>query len=159
MREVYWVEEGVLGGRCGPECAPWDVADLHAGGVRAVVSLDRFGVEPEALQAVDIAHLPLYRPMILLDTEFDRRRFLEVVPPILDFIGQMEQAGRGVLVHCYYGRDRTGCVLACCLVARRGLSAEMAIAHIRGLQPEALTAPGYAEAVELFDRIHLGGRT
>jgi protein-tyrosine phosphatase len=97
--------------------------------------------------------------MILLDTEFDRRRFLEVVPPILDFVSRMEQEGRPVLVHCYYGRDRTGCVLACCLVARRGLPAETAIEHIRALQPEALTAPGYAEAVELFDRIHQEGMT
>jgi hypothetical protein len=153
MREVYWVEEGVLGGRCGPELAPWDVTELHAAGVRAIVSLDRFGVEPEGLRQVDIAHLPLYRPMILLETEFDRRQFLDIVPPVLDFVQQMEQERRPVLVHCYYGRDRTGCVLACCLVARRGLTADEAIRQVRTLQPEALSASGYAEAVELFERI------
>lgn len=160
MQQVYWVEDGVLGGRCGPECAPWLAEDLFAGGVRSLVSLDEYGVDEEALQAAGIIHLPLYQPMILLEDTSERRRFLEVVPRVLKFIEERrDQQELPVVVHCHYGRDRTGCVLACCLVARNGWTAAEAIAHVRARQPNALTAPGYAEAVELFERITNDART
>jgi Polymorphic toxin system, DSP-PTPase phosphatase len=152
MQEVYWVEEGVLGGRCGPECVPWTPAELHAGGVRAIVSLDSCGVDSDALQAAGIVHLPLYQPMIFLENTIERRRFLEVVPPVLKFLKEPKQK-LPAMVHCHYGRDRTGCVLACCLVARRQWPAEKAITHVRVMQPFALSAPGYAEAVELFEHM------
>ena len=152
MQKVYWVEDGVLGGRCGPDCVPWLPGELHAGGVRGIVSLDKYGVDAEALRSADILHLPLYQPMILLETTAERRKFLEVVPPVLQFLEERgDQQPLPVVVHCHYGRDRTGCVLACCLVARLGWSAERAISHIRTYQPLALSAPGYAEAVELFE--------
>ena len=142
----------MLGGRCGPVCVPWLPEELHARGVRGVISLDSLGVDGTALRAAGINHLPLYQPMILLESTAERKKFLEVVPPVLQFLeDRRDQDGLPAVVHCHYGRDRTGCVLACCLVARQCWSAERAIAHVRAFQPLALSAPGYAEAVELFE--------
>jgi hypothetical protein len=159
MQEVYWVEEGVLGGRCGPDCVPWVPEDLHAGGVRGIISLDSYAVNPQALTSAGIVHLPLYQPMILLESTAERQKFLEVVPHVLRFVHERgDQGGVPAIVHCHYGRDRTGCVLSCCLVARHGWSAERAIAHVRSFQPLALSAPGYAEAVELFECLSRKGQ-
>src|SRR5262245_62106315 len=118
MQAVYWVEDGVLGGRCGPECSPWLAEELFAGGVRGIVSLDEYGVDEAALQAAGIIHLPLYQPMILLQDISERRRFLEVIPRVIQFIEERRRQNElPVVVHCHYGCDRTGCVLACCLIA------------------------------------------
>jgi protein-tyrosine phosphatase len=120
-----------------------------------MVSLDSYGVDADALQAAGIRHLPLYQPMILLESTAERRQFLEVVPPVLRFLDELrEKQSLPAIVHCHYGRDRTGCVLACCLVARVGLTADGAIALVRERQPAALSASGYAEAVELFEHMH-----
>jgi predicted protein tyrosine phosphatase len=151
MQQVYWVEEQFLGGRCGPDCVPWSPPELYKGGVQAIVSLDPNGVEEAALADAGIIHLPLYQPMILLETAVERKSFLEIVPQVLDFIKKMERRKTPVIVHCHYGRDRTGAVLSCCLQARLGLSAREAIERVRQMQPDAMLAPGYQEVVELYE--------
>jgi len=150
MKHVYWVMQGKLGGRCGPAHIPWKPHDLYRGGVRAVVSLDGEAVNAEALAQAGIEHLPLYRPMMFLENEAQRRDFVVSLSPMIDFIDRKLQQQEPVIVHCYYGCDRTGAALAVYLMARGGLGPLDAVRLVRRCQPQALAAPGYLEAVQTY---------
>lgn len=152
MDKVYWVIGRRLGGRPGPDKAPWKPRLLKQGGIGGIVSLDG-PVEGWELELADIQHLPIYQPMILLDTEIVREQFLSVMPVVLDFVDRFGGGHEGVVVHCHHGCDRTGTVLACYLVAREGLTAAQAIERVREANPFAMVAFGYAEAVATFERL------
>lgn len=153
MNQVYWVVPGILGGRCGPARAPWDPLALRAAGVHGVISLDEDGVQEDELRRAGIEHLPLYQPMIFLAEESQRRQFLSLMPDVFRFLEQLQQRKGAAIVHCYHGCDRTGTVLACCLMIREGLTAEQAIQRVLELQPLALKALGYVETVQLFETL------
>ena len=152
MQQIYWVIENELAGRAGPEKFPWDPHELKSAGVGAIVSLAG-PVNAQSLRYAGIRHLPVHQPMVLLETEEMRERFLEVMPLIIDFIDTCRDERVGVLVHCYHGCDRTGAILACYLIAREGLSATDAVERIRAVNPDALSAFGYEAAVETFERL------
>jgi len=149
MKEVFWVIPGRLAGRCGPQLVPWDSKELRAGGVQAVVSLAG-PVDGQELGLARIEHLPLYLPAVLLISEEDFDLFLSYVPPFLDFADRALGMDKPVMVHCTYGCDRTGAMLAAYLVARHGLSPHEAIAKVRSVRPQAMSAAGYDEVVHRF---------
>jgi protein-tyrosine phosphatase len=97
-----------------------------------------------------IEHLPLYLPAVLLVSEEDFDLFLSSVPQFLDFADRALDQGKPLLVHCAYGCDRTGAMLAIYLVARHGLTPHEAIARVRSVRPQAMTATGYDEVVRRF---------
>ena len=150
---LYWVIHGKLAGRAGPHKFPWDLRELKATGIGGIVSLDGY-VDSAELAAAGIEHLPIYQPMVLLDSEEAAEQFLEVMPPVLGFIDRCLRRQSACLIHCYHGCDRSGTVLAASLVARASLSAEEAILHVRKGNPMAMFAPGYAEAVHTFERLY-----
>jgi protein-tyrosine phosphatase len=150
---MYWVIPGVLAGRPGPDCAPWNVDQLVDAGVGAVVSLDG-PVRVQDLLKAGIRHLPAYQPMFLLHGEEDHKRFLKVMVPILAFIDEQRAGGIATLVHCHYGCDRTGTVLSCYLVARENFTATQAVARVQKINPDAMWAVGYMEAVQTFEAIY-----
>ena len=150
---VYWVIDDVLAGRAGPEKYPWDLSEIGAGGIGGIVSL-AWSSEEEAVPKAGLKHLPVFQPMVLLEDEEDRKRFLACMPPVLKFVDECRAKNVAVLVHCHHGNDRTGTVLACYLVARENLSATEAVARIRELNPAAMSAFGYAEAVTTFEQMY-----
>ncbi len=158
MEELYWVLPEILAGRCGPAARPWELAALWDAGVRGIVSLDESDVDAAALSAAKIEHLPAYLPMTLLLSERERERFLSALPDIFEFVDRIRRQAGATLVHCHYGLDRTGAVLACYLVARQRLGAVQAIEHVRALRPDALLAPGYAESVQLFEQKQMAAK-
>lgn len=152
LQHVYWAIENELAGRPGPDCRPWNPRELSAAGIRAMVSLAG-PIRMGELRQAGIDVLPVQQPMILLEREPDRERFVELMPLVVEFIDRHRSEGTKVLVHCHYGCDRTGTVLACYLVARGNLSPTDAIAKVRSANPRALSAPGYAEAVSTYARL------
>jgi protein-tyrosine phosphatase len=158
MKQVYWVIEGMLGGRCGPALSPWKPGDLHRGGVRGIVSLDNEAVDEAALADAGIDHLPLYQPMMFLQDEEQRQGFLRALDPMIEFIDRKMSQKQPVIVHCFFGCDRTGVALAMYLMARGGLNPLEAVRFIRRGQPRALEAAGYLEAVQTYYDL-LKGRT
>lgn len=153
MRYVYWVLPGMLAGRPGPDCDPWDLNELWQAGFRAIVTLDSRSVDPGALRRIGFVHLrhkEVDLPAIVLRTFAAQRRFADEVGALLPFIHEQVTAGRPTLVHCWAGRDRTGAVLACYLVRYEGLTADQAIAQVRTARPDAMAAPGYTDAVDVF---------
>ena len=53
-----------------------------------------------------------------------------------------------MLVHCAWGRDRTGLLLAYHLARTEKLTPRAAIARVRQVRPKAITAPGWEEMAE-----------
>jgi hypothetical protein len=147
---MYWIVPGVLAGRPGPECVPWNLGDFVESGIGGVVSLDG-PIRTKELHAAGLRHLPAYQPMLLLRSDEERMRFLSVMRPALAFIDELRDLGLATLVHCYHGCDRTGAVLACYLVARRGSSASEAVRSVQKVNPDAMWAVGYMEAVYAFE--------
>ena len=68
---------------------------------------------------------------------------LRELPRATAFIARQIEAAKAVLVHCAWGRDRTGIALATYLASHQGFSAEDAIAKAKRVQAEALSAEGW----------------
>ena len=153
MKGVYWVVADRLAGRPGPECIPWNPEELAQAGFGGVVSLDG-PIRVGAIQSAGLRHLAVYRPMLVLQTEQEHRRFLEVMPAIFAFTREIEAEGKATLIHCYHGADRTGSALACYLVARENVSAEEAIQRVQKINPDAMWAGGYMEVVQTFESLY-----
>jgi len=153
MHHIYWILPKLLAGRPGPECAPWDLHELWQAGFRALVTLDRRGVDLALLCRLGFAHRWYERedlPDIVLRTFQEQLQFVAAIEPALAFIHEQVSAGQPTLVHCWAGRDRTGATLACYLVRYHGLTADAAIAQVRATRPDAMAAPGYTDVVDVL---------
>lgn len=146
MKHLFWMVEGVLAGRCGPCCQPWDLGELKAVGIGAVVSLSDDAGDPDALARAGIAHLhrPIKRNVPPLEEDVSRAG--EAISEALAWVLEMEAAQTPVLVHCALGNDRTGLLMAAYLMAR-GAAPVHAVSQVRSLREQAFTAEGWDQLV------------
>lgn len=146
MDELFWVVEGKLAGRPGPDLAPWDLAALRAAGIGAVLSVndgamcraEEFAAEGLTYACVPLSDAAPPRPG-------DREVCVRALPEAYTFVRRQMAEGKAVLVHCTAGKDRTGLFLAYYLVRAWGLAADEAIAQVRRVRPIALSAEGWEE--------------
>lgn len=66
-------------------------------------------------------------------------------------IDERVRAGQAVAIHCHAGLGRTGTICACYLV-RTGLSADGAMARVRGLRPGSIETAAQGDAVRAYAR-------
>ncbi len=146
MNHVFWLVPGVLAGRSGPNQAPWDVKDLRAGGIGAVLSVN----DGAACHAEDFTALGMsYRCIPLSDNapprDGDMEHCLDALPEAYDYVrGELDKQ-RAVLIHCKSGKDRTGLFMCYFLVRESGMSVDDAIAEVRRVRPIALSAEGWKD--------------
>ncbi len=140
MQYVYWVVDGELAGRPGPNRAPWDPAALAAGGLGAVLSLDRREVDADALRAAGLEYAVVELPADDVADESTEAACIERLPEAQAFLEAQAAAGRATLVHCSMGRDRSGLVLAYYVACQEDLDADFALAKVRDARPDALFA-------------------
>ena len=146
MKRVFWLEPGRLAGRPGPNREPWDIGELRAGGISAVISVnDGELCRAEDFEATGIAYTCAPMPDTVPPGPGDDARCREALERGLAFIDEHMVAGRAVLVHCSSGKDRTGLMLAYYLVARRNHGPEEALAAVRQVRSIALSADGWEE--------------
>ncbi len=156
MRHVYWVLPGLLAGRPGPDCAPWDLDELWQAGFRALVTLDRRGVDLAAVRRIGFAHRWYERadlPDILLRTFQEQVGFVAAIEPALAFIHEQVTASRATLATVdSHSRepDSSTPALAGYLVRYHGLTADAAIARVRAARPDAMAALGYTDVVDVL---------
>lgn len=154
MNEVFWIREGLLGGRPGPTRSPSDPRNLHSAGIRAVLNVSEHESPSSecSRHGIDVSWVPL--PVTVPPEEADELRCLDALPQAYAFIAGHLSLGSPVLVHCVVGRDRTGMVLAYHLAVTEGLSAANAIERVRAVMPQALAAAGWEDmAVRVIDRL------
>jgi len=138
---VYWVDSCVCGSSY-PELS--DLRELREQGVRLVVALEpRFDSDEVRRLGLELLEIPV------ADYEAPT---LEQVRRALKAIEEACSRGWRVLVHCYAGRGRTGTLLACYLVWKRGLTADEAMREVRRIIPGAIETEEQEEAVRRFWR-------
>lgn len=149
MQHLYWVIDRQLAGRPGPSSCPWHPEDLYVGGIRAVVSLAN-EEHVEDLTAYHLDHCRADFPPVTLFSKGMRKAFIYQALPVWALLHEHVTSGIPTLVHCHAGKDRTGAVLAGYLITYQGVSPEAALEQVRAVKPDAMTAPGYAEVLELL---------
>ncbi len=154
MEHVFWLEPGRIAGRSGPNLDPWDVRELYAGGIRAVLSVnDGDMVVPEEFAAVGIEYARISLTRAAPPEPGDVERNLPRLAETAAWIDSQLAAGRPLMIHCRSGKDRTGLTMAYYLRTRRGLSAEAAFQAVRAVRAIAFTAEGWEEmAREVLER-------
>ena len=152
MKHVFWLREGVIAGRTGPNHNPWDLAEISAGGFAAILSVNDGEAVHESLIAslgMKYANIPMSDNAPARDG--DREFCLANLTRAMAFIQEHRQKGP-VLVHCRSGKDRTGLVLAAYLVEFEHYDAHKAMAELLDLRPIAFSAEGWMEfALEVLD--------
>jgi protein-tyrosine phosphatase len=144
VHRTFWIDPGRLAGRPGPNRFPWDLGQLRAAGIGAVLSVnDGASCRREEIEAAGLAYrcvpLPDHEPPEPGDDAICLRGLAEAQA----FIEAQHALERAVLVHCTSGKDRTGLVLAYYLIRRDGLDVAAAIAAVRRVRPIALSAIGW----------------
>jgi atypical dual specificity phosphatase len=136
--------------------APWDLGELYQNGFRVVVTLNEEGVSDDIIRA-GLRHHRFALPTVLILTEADMETLMEGVEAALPVIRGEITAGRPVLVHCHAGKDRTGVMLASYLMRYEGMAPEEAIACLRALRSNVMSAPGYEETARYFGALEHRG--
>jgi protein-tyrosine phosphatase len=146
MQNVFWLIPGKLAGRTGPNVDPWDVMQLKAGGIDAVLSVNHgMLVDPGALQAAGISYacIPFSRNAPPAPGDFEI--CVEALPRAFAFVQKHVDAGKAVLIHCTSGKDRTGLLMSYYLMRTQGMTVEQALSEVRRVRPIALSALGWNE--------------
>ena len=144
MREIFWLRPDRIAGRAGPGLYSWIPAELAAGGIGAILSVnDGASVYPDDLAAagIDYACYPMEDNAPPRPGDFEH--CVATLPPALEFVTGRLDSGRSVLIHCTAGKDRTGLTMCHYLCRREGYQPEQAIVEVRRVRPQALSAPGY----------------
>jgi atypical dual specificity phosphatase len=142
MLRCTWIVPDVLAASSIPISAE-DIRALHGQGIRAILTLTEAPlsgfrtIDDELFRDLDIVarHVPIpdqYAPSALQARE------------ILDFITQMEQQGRPVLVHCHAGIGRTGTVLHLYFIGR-GLSLAEARKEVQRTRAQCILLSDHQE--------------
>lgn len=133
MRNFGYVLDGRLAGLAHP-MADGDpdqtLAELHDEGIRALVSLDEAGVDPESVRAHGLAHLHLPIADFEPPTVEQGRAFVA-------FVSEHLAAGEPVAAHCAAGIGRTGTMLAAYLIST-GMGVQEAIDTVRRRRPYSI---------------------
>ena len=134
----FWLEEhlerqvgryaevvpGVLYRSMQPRGGQWDV--LHQRGIRTVINLRSAWEDPRAFAGEERHARAFGMRLVNLPISED----LPDVERVAQFIREVRAGPAPVLVHCQYGRSRTGHMLAAYLVLEQGWSPQRAIAYI-----------------------------
>jgi len=145
MKHVFWVYENALAGRPGPGVAPWHISDLKAGGFDMILSVasDLFPQSDASRDGLSRTCIPL--PDCAPPDDYSVRVCGASLPLTLEIIRSNIEEGRTVLVHCAGGCDRTGLVLSYYIAWRERIGPAEAIAKLRTVRPNALSATGWEQ--------------
>lgn len=154
MDQLFWLIEGRLAGRAGPDKAPWNLGALRAAGVGAILSVnDGLGCRPGDFVPHGIAYACVPLSPNAPPEPGDDLHCATALPIADAFVAGSLAAGRVTLVHCTSGKDRTGLYLAYHLVKHHRASARDAFDRVRAVRPIAFSAPGWDEfAIEVLER-------
>ncbi|RKS69306.1 dual specificity protein phosphatase-like protein [Motilibacter peucedani] len=126
---------------------PLDWSWVHRTGVETVVDV----ADPDQLD--DPAELEgiHYVKQALVDGELPD---LDLLGDLVDGVVLSVQAGRTTLVHCGFGKNRSGLVVALAARELLGVSGAEALAHVRSVRDRAVNNEEFAAYVESLPAQH-----
>ncbi len=139
--EFGWLVEGVIAG-CAKPITETDFMDLYDQGIRSIVSLTEDPPNFLDVKTYGFDHLHL-----TIEDKCAPGRGQILV--FLDFAARMKSQQKPMVVHCWAGRGRTGCMLAMYLVAQ-GFTGTQAIEHVRRIRPRSIDTEEQLAAIEEF---------
>lgn len=147
MKQVFWLIDGQLAGRSGPNKDAWDLAELKAAGFGAIVSLnDGAMCDTQAMADLGIAHQVFNLPDNIPPVEGDVEVCAAIMPKVLAFIRQAESESKAVLLHCRSGINRTELMMAYYLM-KNGAAPVHAVSQVRNASGLAFDAEGWDQFV------------
>lgn len=145
MKYVYWLKEGTIAGRCGPDLKSWSLEEISSSGFSAILSVnDGEGVHETLIKELQMEYANIPMSNNIPPGEGDRELCLDHLPLAMQFISWNVNKGP-VLVHCRSGKDRTGMVLAAYLVKFEGYNAKAAMDAVIAKNPIAFSAEGWLD--------------
>ena len=139
-----WVVEGKLAG-CGLPMTEDEFEWLADQGIKSVVTVREVALPSDWFDGSDIDYLHL-------QVEDFGAPTIEELDQAVDFIDQQIGSGRPVMVHCAAGKGRTGAVISAYLVKKQNLTAEQAIAKLRGMRPGSVQSVSQETAVSMYEK-------
>ncbi len=159
MQHIFWLEAGKIAGRSGPNTNAWDLDEIKAGGISAILSVNNGDAVHESLlasQGLAYANIPMSSNAPV--REGDKEICLRNIPRAMDFIHE-NLANGPVLIHCRSGKDRTGMVMAAYLIEFEGYNASEAMDKVIEVRPIAFSAEGWMdfglEVLNLYETARL----
>ena len=145
MEHVFWLRKGKIAGRSGPNTDMWDLAELKANGIAAILSVNNGeAVHEQMLSNLDIPYSNIPMSSNAPVRGGDKELCLENIPKAMNFIRNSLLNGP-VLIHCRSGKDRTGMVMAAYLIKFEGCDAKDAMDKVIAVRPIAFSAEGWME--------------
>ncbi|GGI93254.1 dual specificity protein phosphatase family protein [Shewanella gelidii] len=143
MQHLFWLEEGKIAGRSGPNKEPWNLAELKAAGIDSVLSVnDGESCDLTDFVANDIHYACVPFTSNIPPLEGDLEDCVSAMPTAYAFIEQQLNLGRTVLIHCRSGKDRTGLMMAYYLM-KTGTAPLHAVSQVRSVRDIAFSAEGW----------------
>jgi len=145
VEKVFWLREGLLAGRSGPNLDPWDVSMFKINGISAILSVNDGEMVHESLigsLGLNYANIPMSSNAPVQPG--DKEHCLKSLPKAMKFVGDNLKHGP-VLIHCRSGKDRTGLVLAACLIAIEGLEPDISMEEVLKVRDIAFSADGWVD--------------
>ncbi|MCZ4336658.1 dual specificity protein phosphatase family protein [Shewanella colwelliana] len=143
MQHLFWLVEGKIAGRCGPNKVMWDIALLKQAGIGAVISVNGGDMcDTLEFDKHDILYACVPFSSNVPPTEDDLALCVEQLPKALDFIRRCEDKQIPVMIHCRSGKDRTGLLMAYYLM-QNGAAPLHAVSQVRAIRDIAFTAEGW----------------
>ncbi|MGS0677242.1 phosphatase domain-containing protein [Shewanella sp. 0m-4] len=143
MQHLFWLVEGQIAGRSGPNKDPWDLAQLKASGIEAVLSVnngEECNQDEFVTLGLDYLCVPFSRNIPPQAEDLDY--CVEQVPKALAFIRECEAQEKTVLIHCRSGKDRTGLIMAYYLMDN-GAAPLHAVSQVRAVRDIAFSSEGW----------------
>jgi protein tyrosine phosphatase (PTP) superfamily phosphohydrolase (DUF442 family) len=145
LQHVFWLREGKIAGRSGPNTDAWDLDEIKAGGFAAILSVNGGeAVHETLLDELGIAYANIPMSANAPARDGDREICLQNIPRAMAFIRENLESGP-VLIHCRAGKDRTGMVMAAYLMTFEDYDAKAAMQQVFEVRPIAFTAEGWKE--------------
>lgn len=158
MKHVFWLREGKIAGRSGPNLNPWNPSELAAAGIGAILSVN----DGELVHAEDLENAGIEYCCIPLSDSApprhgDKAICLDALPRAFEYAIDVIRRGKTLLVHCRSGKDRTGMFMGYFLAEVEGLSTLRSIQEVKRVRPIAFSAEGWNDfAIEVLEASRAG---